>query len=327
MPTFQNPAQFREYVYAFQPARIILSAYELDLFSRIGRLNLSSAAIAEAAGTDPRATDRLLNALVAIGLLEKKDGCFANEAFARRYLDKASADYLTGYGHTLNMWQTWSGLTEAVTRGTCRERVEEKDTNWTANFIAAMDERARVQADDVVRLIGVKEPGRLLDIGGGSGVYSLAFLRQGKARTAVILDLPEVIAETKGYVERAGFSDNVHYISGNYHEQDLGEFYDLIFLSAIVHINSYDENRRLIERCARALNPGGRVIIQDHVMDDDRTNPVNGAFFALNMLVATERGDTYTEQEMREWMQAAGLGDIQKIPVTNNAMIIGTNVR
>lgn len=327
MPSFQNPAQFREYVYGFQPARIILSAYELGLFSVIGNGALSAAEVAEKAGTNERATDRLLNALVAIGLLNKESGRFANSGFALQYLNRASSDYLAGYGHTLNMWTTWSGLTEAVIKGTCRERTEKNRPDWTTNFIAAMDERARLQADEVVSKITLQGAERMLDIGGGSGVYSLAFLRQGKVQQAVILDLPDVLTETRKYVERSGFSGRVDYLPGNYHDCDLGEGYDLIFLSAIVHINSYDENQRLIGRCAQALRPGGRVVIQDHVMEDDRTSPANGAFFALNMLVATERGDTYTGKEMTEWFETAGLSGVQKIPVTNNAILTGIKVR
>lgn len=324
MAAFQTPEQFREIVYAFQQSRIILSAYELELFTAMDAGNQASEQIAASAGSNPRATDRLLNALVAIGLVEKKQGLFSNGAFAQKYLNKKSPDYLSGYGHTLNMWNTWTGLTEAVKTGKCKVRKEKNKVGWTHNFIAAMHERARLQADNVVKKIPVNTVGNVLDIGGGSGAYTIALLKHHKALWATIFDLPEVLVQTKEYVERAGFTDRIRFLAGDYHEDNFGEGYDLIFLSAIVHINSFDENRLLIAKCARALNPGGQVVIQDHVMDVDRTTPVNGAFFALNMLVATEKGDTYTEEEIKTWMEQAGLSNFQTIPTLNNAMIIGT---
>lgn len=324
MADFQTPQQFRELVYGFQQSRIILTAYELDIFSVIGQKPKTSKHIAETLETHARATDRLLNALVAIGLLHKQDGLFSNTAFSAKYLDKNSAEYLYGYFHTLNMWNTWTGLTDVVKTGKCRPRKEKNAPHWTRNFIAAMHERAQMQAETVVEKIPVDHPGKLLDIGGGSGAYSFAFLRQQKAVTATIFDLPEVLEQTKDYAEASGMSSRIHYIPGNYHRDPFGEGYDLIFLSAVIHINSPEENQQLILKCAKALNPGGQVVVQDHVMSPERTSPLAGAFFALNMLVATEGGDTYTEEEIRGWMQKAGLGGFQMIPTLNNAMIIGT---
>ena len=79
----------------------------------------------------------------------------------------------------------------------------------------------------------------------------------------------------------------------------------------MIHINSPAENQDLTARCFKALNPGGRLIISDFIMDEDRLNPPFGAFFALNMLVGTGRGDTYTQAEVRSWLQAAGFGEVE----------------
>lgn len=324
MASFQTPGQFRDFVYTFQQSRIILSAYELDLFSIIGSRPKTSQHIANTAETDERATDRLLNALVAIGLLEKENGLFRNTGFSEKYLDKNSPDFLYGYFHTLNMWNTWTGLTDTVKSGKCKNRKEKNNPLWTKNFIAAMHERAQLQASDVVSKIVVNRAGKILDIGGGSGAYSFAFLRQNKAVTATVFDLAEVIEETRMYANEAGLGHRMNYLAGDYHKDPFGEGYDLIFMSAIVHINSSEENVRLVAKCAEALNPGGMIVIQDHVMAPDRTTPAAGAFFALNMLVSTERGDTYTGQEIISWMEQAGLSNFQKIPTMNNAMIIGT---
>ncbi len=102
-------------------------------------------------------------------------------------------------------------------------------------------------------------------------------------------------------------SERIDYVAGDYTRDPLPSGYDLVFLSAIIHSNPPDENRKLIRKCAGALNPGGAVVVQDFIMDESRTEPPGGAFFALNMLVNTAAGDTYTESEVREWMKDAGL--------------------
>jgi cyclopropane fatty-acyl-phospholipid synthase-like methyltransferase len=186
-----------------------------------------------------------------------------------------------------------------------------------------MHMRAAAQAPAVIEKLPMKNVQSVLDIGGGSGAYSIAFANSGSAVRVDLLDLPSVLPFTAGYVKQAGLKDRIRLLPGNYHDYTFTEKYDLIFLSAIVHINSSEENSSLVMRCADVLNPGGCIVIQDHVMDADRTAPAAGAFFALNMLVATERGDTYTFEEMQGWMTAAGLRNISQIPTFNNAMILG----
>jgi len=125
-----------------------------------------------------------------------------------------------------------------------------------------------------------------------------------------VFDLPNVLPITRGYIEREGLSGNVETIEGDYINDELPRGFDLVLLSAIVHSNSPEENQRLIAKCARALNPGGAVVVQDFVMTDDRVSPASGALFALNMLVGTDRGDTFTGSEITGWMTSAGLSGV-----------------
>jgi hypothetical protein len=104
----------------------------------------------------------------------------------------------------------------------------------------------------------------------------------------------------------------------------LGEGYDMIFLSAIIHSNSPDENILLIKKCASALNSNGQIVIMDNIMDDDRISPYNGVLFALNMLVGTDNGDTYTEVEINSWMRKADITDFERIETEfENTLLIG----
>jgi SAM-dependent methyltransferase len=117
---------------------------------------------------------------------------------------------------------------------------------------------------------------------------------------------------TREYVEREGLSQSVATVPGDYLNDGLGKDFDIVFLSAIIHSNSPSENAELMMKCARALRPGGRVVVQDFIMDEERLTPSPGAIFAINMLVGTESGDTYTEAEVSGWMTAAGLSGVSR---------------
>jgi 2-polyprenyl-3-methyl-5-hydroxy-6-metoxy-1,4-benzoquinol methylase len=150
----------------------------------------------------------------------------------------------------------------------------------------------------------------VLDVGGGSGAFAMAFVRAQAGISATIFDLPNVLSLTQKYIEQERLADKIKTVAGDYMVDELGSGFDLVFLSAIIHSNSAEENRKLIRKCAQALIPRGQVVVQDFIMDADRTSPVHGAFFALNMLVGTEAGDTYTESEVRSWMEEAELSNL-----------------
>ena len=245
---------------AFQASRIFLSAYEMGVFSVLGDEQKTSADVAAAIGADHRGTDRLLNALCALGLLTKTADRYANVPVAAQYLVEGKPDYLAGLMHTVHLWESWSTLTRAVRNGgaVLKRPVFEGDPEWLKAFIAAMHGRAAEEAPFVVGKIDLTGVSRILDVGGGSGVFSMAFVRSQNNIVATVFDLPSVLPLTRKYVEQAGLSERITLVPGNYNEDELGTGFDLVFLSAIIHANSYEQNRELVKKIGRALNPGGR---------------------------------------------------------------------
>jgi precorrin-6B methylase 2 len=318
--------EIRQIAYAFQRSRVLLTAYELDLFTVVDKGARTSSEVATAIGTDARATDRLMNALCAMGLMQKKDERFSNSPMASRFLVQGSPSFMPGLMHTAHLWNTWSTLTQAVREGTAVSSREFNDRgeDWLTVFIAAMHDRASKQAPAVVAQIDLSGVSRVLDVGGGSGAFAMAFVRVRQSIRATVFDLPNVVSLTKAHVEEERLSDRVSIVSGDYLADNLGADFDLVFLSAIIHSNSIEQNRLLIHKCAHALRPGGQVIVLDFIMDENRTSPAQGALFSLNMLVGTESGDTYTEAEVREWMDAAGLAGItRKDTEFGTSLIVG----
>jgi len=307
-----TPDGIMQLAVGFQRSRIFLTAYELGVFTALGDGAKMSADVAVELGTDARATDRLLNALVAIGLLRKNRGLFSNTPPASDLLVKDKPGYMSGLMHTVHLWDTWGTLTDAARAGgsVAMGPVNDRGDEWLDAFIAAMHYRGMLQAEEIVSQLELDGVSRVLDVGAGSGAFATALARANKGLRATAFDLPNVIPLTEKYVEAQGFSDRVDIVPGDYHIDDLGTGYDMVFLSAIIHSNSLEENRALIKKAAGALNAGGRLVVLDFIVDEDRTGPPRAVFFALNMLVATEAGDTYTELEVRELMGQAGLTDI-----------------
>lgn len=313
----KTPADLMEAIFAFRQARIILTAFELDIFSMLGNNSKSSEEVSKLIRTDSKATDRLMNALVAIGLLKKENEKFHNTEISLKHLIKGKPGFMGGIAHSVNLWTTWSTLTDAVKSGSSvmsREPINERDGQWLDAFISAMHSRAKQsQAPGVAKLLDFKGVKKILDVGGGSGVFSFSMLSANPGIRATVFDLHNVIKLTKRYIEMEGFKEFVDTAEGDYLIDELGTGYDMVFLSAIIHSNSPDENKLLFKKCNKALNKNGQLVVVDYCMDDDRTSPSSGALFALNMLVGTKSGDTYTEDEVVSWMKEAGFSNFSRI--------------
>jgi (2Fe-2S) ferredoxin/predicted O-methyltransferase YrrM len=309
------PDDLSERMRAFQESRVILTALELDLFTAVGDGG-GAAEVAAKLGAVPRSTEMLLNALVSLRLLAKRDGVFRNSPAAARYFTAGSRDNARpALLHTAHLWQRWSTLTECVRVGTAvaRGEIAGRGEDWTEAFIAAMHRNASERAPLVVGAVGAQTASRMLDVGGGSGAYSIAFALANPALRADVLDLPAVGPIAQRHIERAGVADRVTVRAGDLRSGRLGEGYDLAFISAICHMLSPAENLDLLRRSREALSPGGRVVIQDFILEPDKTSPRFAALFALNMLVGTRGGSSYSEPEYAAWLGEAGFAEIRRV--------------
>ena len=319
--TITNQEELYSMVNGFQKSRVILTAFELEIFTLLSNSRKSAKEIAISQDIDPDAVEQLMNVLCAFELLEKKNGKFSNLPIAEKFLVKGKPDFLSRVNHSINLWDSWSSLTQVVKSGivTHQTQIIEKEDDWLKNFIGAMHNRAKKTAPDIVQKIDIEGVNSLLDLGGGSGVFAMAFKARKDELKATVFDLPNVIPLTKDYIKKEGFEGKINTITGDYLKDDIGGSYDLIFLSAIIHSNSFEENQKLILKCATALNPGGRILIDDFIMNENKTGPVRGAIFAINMLVGTKSGTTYSEGEIKTWFDKANIRFI-----SNNQTQFGT---
>ncbi|MGB9104988.1 MAG: methyltransferase dimerization domain-containing protein, partial [Terriglobales bacterium] len=209
------PDRLDQMIRGYMPSRCILTALELDIFTAVGD-GASAQQIGTKIHANARAAGMLLNALVALGLLSKSGDDYKNTPESARFLVQGSKDnHRNGLLHTANIWHRWSTLTDAVRRGTRIAIDRDRPPEWTHNFIAGMQRIAKDRAPLVVKTLGTADVRRILDLGGGSGAYSIAFAKACPDVQCEILDIPEVVPLAAEYVRQAGLLAQVSLRAGD----------------------------------------------------------------------------------------------------------------
>ncbi|MCF7805517.1 MAG: methyltransferase domain-containing protein [Candidatus Marinimicrobia bacterium] len=312
--------QLRSKISAFRESRIIYTALHWRLFDFIKDGNTAKN-IAESAETDSRGTERLLNALVAMEILQKDNGKFRHTELSRRYLTESSPEsQLESLLHSGQSWKNWSDLPEIVKTGELPERKRVfDDPERYRTFILAMHDYQEEQAPEVVRQLEVKPNARILDCGGGPGTYARAFAREYPQAAVTLFDLPDAIEIAKEFESPP---QNLDYRSGDFFLDDLGGSYDLVFLSNIIHSHSPERNKILLRRIAEALASGGELIIRDRYLDETGTVPKGAVIFGLHMLVNNLEGGTYTVDETQKWLRETGFENPDYRTIENHTEVV-----
>ena len=327
MPREWTPGDVLAVTSGYQEACVVMAGAELDVFGALAERPMTAAALATALDADLRATTVLLDALAAMELLDKHGDAYRTPpAVAELLTDTGSRSVAAMVRHRSNCLRRWARLAEAVKHGGPAEsapsiRGAEGDRE---SFIEAMNDINRASAAPLVADLGPLSFRRLLDVGGGSGTWTIAFLRAVPGATATLLDLPEVVPIARRRLADEGLGDRVTLVAGDYNADPLPGGADFAWVSAIFHQNSREQNRALVANVFRALEPGGRIAVRDIVMEPSRTAPLDGALFAVNMLVATPGGGTWTFDELREDLLGAGFTDVElqrREPAMNSTVV------
>ena len=298
---------------SYQGAAVLAAAADLDLFSALAPAPLAAAELARVLRCDLRALTILLDALVALRLLQKSDSNYALPAGLKALLTPDGEQSILAMAqHQGHCLRNWAQLGRVVKTGQPAEHIPgvRGGVGDQEAFIGAMHNVSAPNADQVIRAVQPLQFQHLLDIGGASGTWTIAFLRACPAARATLFDLPHVLPMARRRLAAAGLDQRVKLVAGDFATDALPPGADLAWVSAIVHQNSRPQNRALFSKVFAALTPGGRIAIRDILMEADRTRPVAGALFAVNMLVATEGGGTFTFAELREDLVAAGFAEV-----------------
>jgi ubiquinone/menaquinone biosynthesis C-methylase UbiE len=327
-PSLTGPQSLLQMHFAMMPARVLAVGVQLDVFSRLAEGNDTVPALAAAIGASERGLRMLLDALTALGLLAKPEGRYALTPLTRAHLVRSSPDYVGAILETDDIWNAWSRLAEAVRSGQPTDTVERRERAETFFPVLIrslhVTNRAPAQRLAAALCAGSAAPGRsVLDVACGSGIWGIALAEVAPAARITAHDFPAVLAETRGFVARHGLADRFDYLAGDLNEVDFGtDRFDVAILGNIVHSEGEASSRALFPRLYRALRSGGRLAIADLVPNADRTGPPAAVLFALNMLVSTARGDTFTLAEYTAWLHEAGFVRVETVDI---GLHIGTN--
>jgi len=309
-----NPEEILNLAQSFMECRILQTAAQLNMFTVLAEKPLSAKQVANKIKADPRGTTYLLDAVAALGLLVKHDQTYRCGDSISHLLSADSPDsILPMVLHMSDLWDRWSHLPEIVKGGgSAREEFEfSRNGRELRSFIGAMHSIGAPLARQIVASVGAEASRNLLDIGGGSGTYTIAFLRAVPEIRATIFDLPEVIEMARERLKEEGLLNRTTLVAGSFYDDELPQGHDLVLISAIIHSNSLEENLDLYKKAFQSLNSGGRILIRDHVMESDRVHPKEGAVFAINMLVGTSGGGCYTYEEIEAGLLQAGFERIR----------------
>ena len=299
---------------------ILFAGVKAGIFNALSSGQRSARQISKKLKTDERAAEILLNALAALGFVIKRGNQYRNHPLTSRYLVDGKKDYRGNtLLHSLDMWNTWGALSEVLYSGipatdlvrklgTDRERVE--------HFICAMYEYAQEPSEIISRMVKPKTVKKFLDVGGGPGTYCFALLKKNPEIKATIVDLSLPLQIAKRLIRERGLTRSIQLIEGDFLEVDFGNGYDLILMSHILHSNSLEDCELLINKGYHALQKGGKLLIHDFILNEDKVSPPSSAIFAVNMLVNTQKGRTYTAGEITSWMEGANFKDIRCYDVT-----------
>lgn len=287
---------------------VLHTAVQLKLFTHLGPFSMDANELAERMETEPRATGLLLNAVTALGLLKKTGDRFESTPFSRQHLDEQSPDFMGNIiNHYCHMYPHWGLLGQAIRTGKSVVRREDRTEESTRQFLLGMHNLAIRGAEVLVHRLDLSGRRSMLDLGGGPGTYALYFCRHNPQLEATIYDMPDTEPVAAEQIASFGLADRVRFHAGDFHKDPLPEgHFDFVFMSHILHSSSSKECADLLEKVYPIVRPGGEVIVQEFVLQEDKTEPIFAAMFALNMLVHTPRGRSYSFGEISTWLQDAG---------------------
>lgn len=319
-----NPQRIMQYAFGFVPSLAVASAIELGLFGAIEQGHATLARLAQACNCSERGLMPLLHTLVSLELLQSDPEGWSLAPDARLFLVPSSPAYLGGMlTHQTAQIARWTALPETIRQGRRQVEAVEGDQDngkFFAGFVDSLFNLNFPAAQAVAAQLG--EAQSALDIGCGSGVWSLALALLHPQLKVIAVDRALVLDQvTRPFAQRMGCLDRYEMRAGNFRDVDFGS-HDVVFLGHILHSEGESASRTLLQRCHRALNPGGRLVVAEMVASEPRGAHLFPNLFDLNMLMWTEEGTVFTASQLEEMCGQAGFTRCQWLSAPSPSPIL-----
>ena len=301
---------------------------KLDVFTALGRDQLTSKDLSQKLNIDKRGVTMLLNALTAMNLLAKENDKYSNTSTSASFLLKDSPQYI---GHMImhhhHLVVSWSQLDQAVKTGApVRKRASQKNEELRESFLMGMFNMAMLLAPRLAKKLDLSKRHHLLDLGGGPGTYAIHFCLMNPQLKATVYDLHATRPFAEKTIKKFGLAGRINFMDGDYLKEGIKGVYDVVWLSQILHGEGPEDCQRIIEKAVSALKPGGMIIVHDFLLNDTMDGPLFPALFSLNMLLGTPNGQAYSEKQVMDMLTGAGVKEIRRIPIrtpNDSGVIIG----
>jgi hypothetical protein len=319
---------------AFWGSKALLSAVELGLFTELAPEPLDRHALVERLGLHERGAEDFLDALVALGMLERDGGHYRNAPAADAFLDRSKPAYVGGLLEMANsrLYPFWGDLSEGLRTG--RPQNEAKrggsffhvlydDPDRLRQFLQAMTGISLGAARAIATGFPWQQHRTVADIGCAAGALPVEVLQRHSHLSGVGFDLPPVQPVFEEHVAGAGLSERLRFEAGDFFVDPLPRA-DVLVLGHVLHDWSVEQRLDLLRKAFAALPAGGAVVVYDAVIDDDRRSNAFGLLMSLNMLLETDAGSDYTGAECMSWMREVGFADAYVQPLVGpDSMVVG----
>jgi ubiquinone/menaquinone biosynthesis C-methylase UbiE len=325
-----TPERLMELSFAYAPPLIISAGVSNKVFDSLENDSKTPEQIADETGASPRALRILMNALVGLGLLKKdRHGKYSLTPESAAFLLSDKLGTHAGFFGTIapQIISRWLRLSDIVREGRPAVAVNQ-ETEGTEFFsqlverIIPMSYPPAQKLGDHLKLAKTKNEIRVLDLGAGSGIWGIALAQKSPQVRVTAVDWAGMIPTTKRITQKFGVAHGFNYIEGDILQADFGGGYDIAILGHILHSEGEDRSRQLLAKTFRALKPGGTIAIAEWLVNDDRTKPLPSLMFAVQMLVNTEKGDTFSFNEIKKWLEEAGFKKVRKLEAPGPSPLI-----
>ncbi len=324
-----TPQRIFQMAWGYAPPLVLEAAIRNRIFDVLDQGPKSIEETAAATGASQRGLKPILNLLVGLELLTKQDGRYALTPESAAFLVSTKPAFQGGIiCHTSGqLIPAWLHLNEAVGSGKPATAVNQENTGgeFFQQFVADLFPMGYAAAQTVAGHLSPGSTGapvRVLDLAAGSGVWSIALAQNAPNVSVTVVDWPEVLPVAQSMAARFGLADRYTFVPGDLSSADFGSGHNIATLGHILHSEGAEKSRALLRKTFEALAPGGTIVIAEFLVNQDRTGPVASLIFAVNMLVMTDNGDTFSFEEISQWLREAGFVDPRLLDVPGPSPLI-----
>jgi ubiquinone/menaquinone biosynthesis C-methylase UbiE len=323
-----SPEPIMRLAAGFMAAKHLFTANELGLFEALADDPATLDALAARTGLTPRTARISADAMVALGLIERDGDAYRNSALAATFLSGTGpADmrpFLRFWDHI--SYPSWIGLADALGKGQVNEIVGmDAETQRIAS--AGIEAVLAGPAAALANTVKFTDRQRLLDVGGGTGSWSIAVVRQHPHMTATVVDLPKVADIARGRIADAGLTSRIDVVSGDAFDAALPAGHDVCLVANLIHYFSPEENQQLLRRIRGAVETGARLLLADFWTDSTHTEPLMAALMAGEFAVHVRHGDVYSVSEAQQWLEGTGWQLGEHLPLAGPVSLITAQAR